>query len=76
MVPLAVDSSTLAITSIVSVAITYSFCRALEISSGGSIGIAAVVGIILFSTGIIPIGLLIVVGIAMLGFIFKKGPPK
>ncbi len=72
MVPLPVDSSTLAITSVVSAVITFGFCAAMELKPGVSLAIAAVVGILLYSLGVIPIGLLVVVGIAMIAAIFKK----
>jgi len=72
MVPVPVDSSTLAITSAVSAAITFGFCRAMTITPGVSLAIAAVVGIGLYSIGVIPIGLLVVVGIVMVGAIFKS----
>lgn len=71
MLPVEVDSSTLVITSIVSAAITFGFCRAMSVSSSGSVVIAAVVGIALYVIGVIPIGLLAVVGIAMLIGIVK-----
>ena len=34
--------------------------------------VAAIVGVLLYSIGVIPIGLLMVVGIGMVGFIFKS----
>jgi hypothetical protein len=80
MVPLPVDSSTVAITSVVSAAITFGFCAAMELKPGISLAIAAGVGILLYSLGVIPIGLLAVVGFAMVAAIFKKlfggGGPK
>ena len=80
MVPLPVDSSTVAITSVVSAAITFGFCAAMELKPGISLAIAAGVGILLYSLGVIPIGLLVVVGFAMVAAIFKKllggGGPK
>jgi len=71
MVPVAVDSSTLLITSLVSAAITFGFCRAVDATPGVSAAIAAAVGIALYSIGVIPIGLLAVVGIAMVVGIVK-----
>lgn len=71
MIPVSVDSSTLATTSIVMSAITFGFCVAMGIKPGISIVIGAAVGIILYSIGIIPIGLLAVVGFAMIVGIFK-----
>ncbi len=80
MVPLPVDSSTVAITSVVSAAITFGFCAAMELKPGISLAIAAGAGILLYSLGVIPIGLLAVVGFAMVATIFKKlfggGGPK
>ena len=81
MVPVNVDSSTVAVTSAISAAITFGFCVAMDLKPGVSLAIAAVVGIALYSFGVIPIGLLAVVGIAMAIAIFKKlfsgsgGPP-
>ena len=72
MVPLPVDSSTVAITSVVSAAITFGFCAAMELKPGISLAIAAGAGILLYSLGVIPIGLLAVVGFAMVAAIFKK----
>ena len=79
MVPITVDNSTLLITSVVSAAITFGFCRAMEVSSGASFAIAGVVGVALYAIGVIPIGLLVVVGVAMLVGIaraaFKSNKP-
>ena len=72
MVPLPVDSSTVAITSVVPAVITFGFCAAMELKPGISLAIAAGVGILLYSLGVIPIGLLAVVGFAMVAAIFKK----
>lgn len=72
MVPVNVDSSTVAITSVVSAVITFGFCAAMELKPGVSLAIAIGVGIALYSFGVIPIGLLAVVGFAMVVAIFKK----
>ena len=72
MVPVDVDSSTVAITSVLSAAITLGFCTAMELNLGVSIAIAAGVGIVLYSLGVMPIGLLVVIGFAMIVAIFKK----
>lgn len=72
MVPVAVDSATLVVTSMVSTAITFAFCRAMDISTGVSIAIAIVVGVLLYAIGVIPIGLIAVVGVAMLFGILKR----
>lgn len=72
MVPLAVDSGTLALTSAISAAITFGFCKALDIGSGAALVVGAAVGVGLYAIGVIPIGLLAVVGIVMIGVIFKS----
>lgn len=72
MVPVDVDSSTVAVTSVVSAIITFGFCLALELKPGVALAISAAVGIALYSFGVIPIGLLAVVGFAMIVTIFKK----
>ncbi len=72
MVPVDVDSSTVAITSVISAVITFGFCAAMEMGPGASLAIAAVVGLALYGFGVIPIGLLVVVGFAMIVTIFKK----
>lgn len=81
MVPVDVDSSTVAVTSVISAVITFGFCAAMELKPSVSLAIAAAVGIALYSFGVIPIGLLAVVGFVMVATIFKKlfgggGPPK
>ena len=72
MVPMNVDSSTVAVTSVISAVITFGFCAAMEVKPGVSLAIAIGVGIALYSFGVIPIGLLAVVGFAMVVAIFKK----
>lgn len=73
MVPVNVDSSTLAATSVLSGAITFVFCTvAMETRAGVAAGIALAVGALLYLTGIIPIGLLLVVGAGMVVAIGKK----
>jgi hypothetical protein len=72
MIPVNVDSSTVAITSVISAVITFGFCAAMELTPGTSLAIAAGVGIALYSLGVIPIGLLAVVGFAMVVAIVKK----
>lgn len=80
MVPFNVDSSTVVLTSVISAVITFGFCAAMELKPGVSLAIAAAVGIALYSFGVIPIGLLAIVGFAMVVTIFKKlfggGGPK
>jgi len=72
MVHVDVDSSTVAITSVISAAITFGFCASVDLKPGVSLAIAAAVGIALYSFGVIPIGLLAVVGFGMVSVIFKK----
>jgi hypothetical protein len=72
MVPINVDSSTVAVTSVISAVITFGFCAAMEVKPGVALAIAIGVGIALYSFGVIPVGLLAVVGFAMVVAIFKK----
>ena len=72
MVPVDIESSTIATTSVVSAVITFGFCAAMELKPSVSLAIAIGVGILLYSIGVIPIGLLAVVGFAMGAAIFKK----
>ena len=81
MIPVEASSSTLALTSVVSAAITFGFCRALDVSAGAAVVISAVVGIGLYAIGVIPIGLLLVFGAGMIWVIVKslfteKKPPE
>ena len=66
-----IDSSTSAVTSIIMAAITVGFCRSMEVSLITSFVIGAVVGIVLYMIGVIPIGLLVVVGVGMVIGIVK-----
>jgi len=52
--------------------ITFGFCAAMGIKPGISVVIGAVVGIILYSLGIVPIGFLVVAGFVMVSVIFKS----
>ena len=72
MMPVDVDNSTVAITSVISAIITFGFCVAMDVKPGISLAIAIAAGIGLYSFGIIPIGLLAVVGFAMAAAILKK----
>jgi len=73
-IPINVDKETLATTSIITAAIFYFFLTVVfELKPSIALAIATVIGFILYSTGIIPIGLLAVVGIAMIGAIIKRG---
>jgi len=72
MVPMNVDSSTVAVTSVISAVITFGFCATMELKPGVSLAIAIGVGIALYSFGVIPIGLLAVVGFAMVVAVLKK----
>ncbi len=71
-IPVNVDSSTVAITSVISAVITLGFCATMEMSPGISLAVAVVVGLALYGFGVIPIGLLAIVGFAMIVTIFKK----
>lgn len=72
MIPVNVDSSTVAATSIVTSVITFFFATAVvQIKPTIALFLAAIVGLILYSTGVIPIGLLLVVGIAMIAAILN-----
>lgn len=73
MIPMRVDDSTLIATSAISAAITYGFCVSVaEMEPTSSLVAAAAVGIVLYSIGVIPIGILIAVGFAMIVAIFKS----
>ena len=72
MLPIDVDSSTLAATSIASAAVTFAFCTlALDVKAGPAAAIAGGVGFVLYLTGVIPIGLLLLVGAGMIIAISK-----
>jgi TPR repeat protein len=72
MVPMNVDSSTVAATSIITAVITFFFATSVgKIKPAASLALAVVVGIILNAIGVIPIGLLLVVGLSMIVAIFK-----
>ena len=71
MIQADIDSSTLAVTSMVMGAITVGFCRSMDVSLGTSIIIGAVIGIVLYAIGVIPVGLLVVAGIGMVIGIVK-----
>lgn len=72
VVPVDVDSSTVVVTSAISAVITFGFCTAMDLTPGLSLAIAVVVGVALYNLGVIPIGLLAIVGFAMVVAIFKK----
>jgi hypothetical protein len=73
MLQVNVDSSTLAVTSVLSGAITFVFCIiAMEAKPIVAAGIALAVGTLLYVTGIIPLGLLLIVGVGMAVGIAKK----
>lgn len=71
VVHMPIDNSTLVATSAVMSVITFGFCAAMGIKPGIALLIGAIVGIVLYSLGIVPIGLLAVVGFAMIVAIFK-----
>jgi hypothetical protein len=66
-----IDSSTLAVTSMIMAAITVGFCKSMDVTLGTSIVIGAVVGVVLYAIGVIPIGLLVAAGIGMVIGIVK-----
>ena len=66
-----IDSSTIAVASMIMAAITGGFCKSMDVSLGTSIIIGAVVGVVLYAIGVIPIGLLVVAGIGMVIGIVK-----
>lgn len=72
IVPVNVDNSTVAITSVISAIIVFGFCAAMELTPGTSLAIAVGVGVVLYSFGVIPIELLAVVGFTMVVTILKK----
>ena len=65
------DNSTIAASSVVMSVITFGFCSAMGIKPGISLIIGIVVGFVLYSLGVVPIGLLAVIGFAMVVAIFK-----
>lgn len=71
MVPINVDNSTVAITSIITSGIVFVFAVVHDVSPSISVGVAAFVGILLYAIGVIPIGLLVVVGIGLVIGIVK-----
>lgn len=71
VVNMPIDNSTLVATSAVMSVITFGFCAAMGIKPGIALVIGAIVGIVLYSLGVVPIGLLAVVGFAMVVAIFK-----
>ena len=70
-IPVHVDSSTVAITSVITSAIIFVFALVHKVPTLVALGIAAVVGIILYLIGAIPIGLIAIVGLALVVGIFK-----
>lgn len=72
MIPMSVDSSTVAITSTITAAITFFFATIVGgIKPAPALVIAVVAGVVLYSFGVIPIGLLLVAGVVMIGAIFN-----
>lgn len=71
MIHAEIDSSTIVVTSMIMAAITVGFCKSMDVSLGTSIIIGAIVGVVLYAIGIIPIGLLVVAGIGMIIGIVK-----
>jgi len=72
MVPMNVDSSTVAATSIITAVITFFFATTVgQIKPAAALALAVIAGLILYLIGVIPIGLLFVVGVSMIVAIFK-----
>lgn len=72
MVPMNVDGSTVAATSIITAVITFFFATSVgKVKPAASLALAVAVGIILNAIGVIPIGLLLVVGFSMIVAIYK-----
>lgn len=71
LIPVHVEPSTIAITSVASAAIAYGVCRTMALKRGISLAIAVGVGIALFNSGVIPIGVLAVVAIGISISLFK-----
>jgi len=72
VVPMNIDSSTVAVTSMITAAITFFFgTTVLQLKPSVALAIAIVVGFTVNAIGVIPIGLLIVVGILMIVAIFN-----
>lgn len=71
MIPSSFDSSTLATTSAVMGVIAFGFSAAMGLKPVPAMVIGVGVGIALFSLGVVPVGLLIVVAIGMVIGIFK-----
>jgi hypothetical protein len=72
MVPMNVDSSTIAVASAASATVTFAFCTlVMEIRAGHALIISAAIGFILFSMGIIPIGAFVLIGGGMIFAIIK-----
>jgi len=72
VVPMSIDSSTVAVTSIITSAIIFLFgTTVLQLKPSIALAIAIVVGVTLYAIGVIPIGLLIVVGILLSVAIFR-----
>lgn len=72
MVPMNIDSSTVAVTSTITAVITFFFATTVgQIKPATALALAVIVGLILYAIGVIPIGLLFIVGISMIVAIFK-----
>lgn len=73
VIPVTIDNSILVMTSVASAGVSYFFATIVGgIKSEIALIIGLVVGILLYSTGIIPLGLLILVGIGMVVAIFNQ----
>ena len=72
MVPMDIDNSTVAVTSMITAVITFFFATTVgQIKPAAALALAVIIGFILYAIGVIPIGLLFVAGISMIVAIFK-----
>lgn len=71
MIGMQVDDSTLMTTSLVMGLITFGFCASMGMRGGVSLVLGVIVGAILYGAGVVPVGILIVVGISMIAAIFR-----
>lgn len=72
MVPMPISDSMLTTSSVIMGIITFGFCSSVDIKPGTSLGIGIGVGFLLHALGVVPIGLLVVVGFGMIVVIFKS----
>lgn len=71
VIPMTIDNSTLVATSSVMGVMTFGFLAVIGVKPSISLVIGAIVGIALYSLGIVPVGFLVVVGFTIIVAIFK-----